>query len=64
MLEVGALTGTVGKIPCVSIGIVKETISLAVELTGVLSLVELELVFRLIDGGLGRLTGNLNLVSV
>ena len=60
MLKVGALTGTVGKVPCVSFVESNETISLAVELTGVLFLVEeLELVFRLLDGGLGRLTGKL-----
>lgn len=40
-----------------------ETISLAVVMTGVLTLEELVLVFRLRDGGLGKLTGNLCDVS-
>lgn len=59
-LKVGALTGTVVEVPCVSFVWSSETISLAVDMTGVLSLVvELKLAFRLVDGGLGRLTGRL-----
>lgn len=46
-----------------SFGISNETDLLAVDMTGVLSLDELELDFLPIEGGLGNKTGKLQIVS-